>query len=360
MNIESYKRLLKDIGSLSRLFSEAERPYINSRTAEYLYCKVYGAENLSRSDIAIDAKKDNLGIGVKTFLYYGRASSQKIAEFNKALPEHGALEGLDKIKKVAELRNERLRFVESAYGVNTLKYHCILRDRGRILVYEEPMEHILVDEIALAGNNLRFTDGRGKYSFNSSKSTLFKEFNPVDILFETPVKILDDPYEFIGRLSELIPAEPEFMPSERVVLPMYSHGERPMVHAKSGLNQWNAAGRPRNYNEVYLPIPAAVREVAHRLLPSREQPFELVLPNKSVLSAKVSQDNGKALMSNPNSALGEWLLREVLNLDEGELLTYEKLAEIGIDSVEITKKDGKYFANFLPLGSFDNFLKENN
>ena len=40
-------------------------------------------------------------------------------------------------------------------------------------------------------------------------------------------------------------------------------------------------------------------------------------------------------MSNPNAALGKWLLRKVLCKKEGELVTLEDLDTYGIDSVKI-------------------------
>ena len=64
-------------------------------------------------------------------------------------------------------------------------------------------------------------------------------------------------------------------------------------------------------------------------------------------------------MSNPNSALGEWLLRKVLSLKEGELLTYKKLEDLGIDTVEIIKSNNSYSIDFRPIGSFDNFVEYN-
>ena len=77
------------------------------------------------------------------------------------------------------------------------------------------------------------------------------------------------------------------------------------------------------------------------------------------MSAKVCQDNSKALMSNPNSALGNWILRDVLNLKEGELLSYEKLAQVGLDSVVIYKsEDGKYDIDFAKAGSYEEFAGE--
>ena len=68
------------------------------------------------------------------------------------------------------------------------------------------------------------------------------------------------------------------------------------------------------------------------------------------MSMKLCQDEGKALMSNPISELGEWLLREVLRLQENELLTYEKLEEIGIESVVFEKdKAGEYKLDFMKI-----------
>ena len=57
-----------------------------------------------------------------------------------------------------------------------------------------------------------------------------------------------------------------------------------------------------------------------RFFPPRDTPFDLILPDGKILNAKVCQDNSKALMTNPNLALGDWLLRNVLNLKEGSYL----------------------------------------
>lgn len=75
------------------------------------------------------------------------------------------------------------------------------------------------------------------------------------------------------------------------------------------------------------------------------------------MKAKICQDNGKALMTNPNIALANWLLKDVLQLKERELLTYKKLEIIGIDSVKIEKIDNEnYKIYFSKIGSYENFL----
>lgn len=78
------------------------------------------------------------------------------------------------------------------------------------------------------------------------------------------------------------------------------------------------------------------------------------------MSCKVAQQRGKALMSNPNKALGKWILRDVLKIKEGTLVKMEMLEEVGIDSVKLTKKnDGYYYLDFRESGSFKLF-EENN
>ena len=75
------------------------------------------------------------------------------------------------------------------------------------------------------------------------------------------------------------------------------------------------------------------------------------------MKAKICQDNGKALMTNPNIALANWLLKDVLQLNERELLTYKKLEIIGIDSVKIEKINNEnYKIYFSKIGSYENFL----
>ena len=87
--------------------------------------------------------------------------------------------------------------------------------------------------------------------------------------------------------------------------------------------------------------------------------FDLQLPDRSILDAKVCQDNSKALMSNHNKKLGEWLLRQVMDLKEGQLLTYERLEKLGIDSVIVYKHSESYYSiDFREMGSYDQFVLE--
>lgn len=64
-------------------------------------------------------------------------------------------------------------------------------------------------------------------------------------------------------------------------------------------------------------------------------------------------------MSNPNTALGEWLIDDVLHLPEGKIVTYEMLDRVGTDSVEISKEsDSTFHINFKKTGAYDAFRSD--
>lgn len=100
-----------------------------------------------------------------------------------------------------------------------------------------------------------------------------------------------------------------------VVLPLYGiRNEEKFIFEKSGLNQWNASGRKRDIGEVYIPIPAELHKKYPDFFPKRDISFNLQVPTGEVFRAKFCQENSKALMTNPNWALSDWLLRKVLPL----------------------------------------------
>ena len=65
---KQYIDLLEITGSLSNLFSESSSPFLYYRAMENIFCKAFKADNLSRGDISADARKNGIGIGLKTFL----------------------------------------------------------------------------------------------------------------------------------------------------------------------------------------------------------------------------------------------------------------------------------------------------
>src|SRR5699024_12300235 len=139
------------------------------------------------------------------------------------------------------------------------------------------------------------------------------------------VEILKGPYTFMlsSRGIDLLPETEKTY--DHIYLTLYS--PRTMaVSVGSGLNQWYAKGRTRHEDEVYIPIPIWI----HRSFPDffpydlnayqdakrngrsyESVPFTLEIPNGTEFSAKICQENGTALMTNPNRHLGNWLLSHV-------------------------------------------------
>jgi hypothetical protein len=359
-----YEKLLQIICSLSRLSSDSDIPYLYYRMAENIFCMAFSAKNVARSNMSLDVRKGDVGIGLKTFISKGTATLEKIAEFNK--DKHSidkSVSEIEKIKIISRLRNKRLKISSNICNVkeDSILYHCVLRAKDKLLVCEQEMPYIEGENIKIIpskGNTVFFEDGINEYMFNFSKSTLYKRFF-LEPIKEIPVKIYDDPYKTLEdcfKTMNFISEQPNFI-TDTIYLPLYSEkGGSKYVPQRSGLNQWHAKGRPRNANEVYIPIPKIVNTKFPDFFPKKDQQFMLSIPNGSSLRAKICQDGNKALMTNPNSALGGWLLRDVLGLKEEELLKYETLEEAGIDSVQVDKlSDGTYVVNFKELGTYDDF-----
>jgi hypothetical protein len=373
-SLKYYQKILKILGSLTGLFSESDVPYLNYRVTENLFCKAFSAKNLSRSDVSADACIDNVGVGIKTFLNGNGKSLQKVAEFNKQNIHFRGLKGKEIVTKVSHLRNERIGATKRIYGLDSMKYHCVVRKKGKIMVYETDFETINVNEIHFIKENkntIQFFDSKNEYSFNITKSTLYKRFITKNILLEVDVKIIDDPFEILEekflKVKDVYYSK-DIKEKPFVILPLFSiTSGRKSVFTKSGLNQWNAVGRkkgkvfsPRNPDEIYIPIPKWIHKRFPGFFLPRDQNFNLILPNGNRLEAKVCQDGSKALMSKHNADLGKWLLRDVLNLKEGQLLTYKKLQEIGLDSVIIERIDSRTYAiDFRPSGTYEEFLEAN-
>ena len=118
-----YFHYIKSVSSLSKLFSESDIPFLHYRLAENLFCKAFNAENLSRTDTAYDAKIDNIGIGIKTFVCPSNSKTEKIAEFDRKNSELKNLNVDNFVIKLSELRNERINFSNRTYKIEKSYYH---------------------------------------------------------------------------------------------------------------------------------------------------------------------------------------------------------------------------------------------
>lgn len=365
---KKYELLLRIVAALSKLSSvEDSIPYLYYRMAEKIFCRAFSVKDLSRSDVSIDASKETCGIGLKTFLHRNGRSFEKIAEFNKESDLYNKLvdKPKDLILKIAELRNKRIEVTCGICSVSpeNLIYHCVTRAESVLYLHEEQMHLINIENIRVQKaqkNTISFTDGIGEYNFNISKSTLFKRFN-IESIYEISVKIFDNPFDLLEKyLSNEFQEDTSNKIVDTIYLPLYSYKNgRKYVPCKSGLNQWNAQGRKRDPNEVYICIPKRIRQLKRNFFPLRDEDFTLNLPNGLSKKAKVCQDGDKALMTNPNKDLGKWILRDILKIKEGELVTYEMLEEIGIDAVKLNKfEDGTYEINFTKIGSYETYCEE--
>ncbi len=368
-NNGNYLKLLGAVSKLSGLFSESNIPFINYRVAENLFCRCFNAENLSRSDTAFDANHDSIGVGLKTFTCPRGSSTEKVAEFNSLSRELSQFTGKALALKLAEFRNKRIDFASRLYNIEKSLYHIVARREKELVIFETDYDKIDLNNLTnvkTKDTGLQFEDGKNLYNFNFSKSTLFRKFIIPADAYILPIEILENPYELLLELFEdkslKIEADELKKGIDFVILPLYGYRDKQKyVYERSGLNQWNAGGRRRDSGEVYIPIPKQIHDQFPNFFPAREETFNLKVPTGENLTAKVCQDGSKALMTNPNKALSDWLLRKLFQLNEGELATYQKMSELGFDSVIITKiSDTNYNIDKAKLDSYEEFIIKGN
>lgn len=377
---DNYKSMLKILGSLSRLFSEAEEPYLYYRAHENVFAKYFEVDNNARHDDSADAYDSRFGVGIGLKTWVGR-DNQKVAEFGRLRPQYEHLVGMELIQAIASYRNARIRTTMNSHGLHEMLYHIVKRVPGAMRIYEAAFDEIDIDNIVLEedrgnANNTYFKDGKHTYNFSHSKNTLYMIFDDMELLDEFEVEIYENPYDVLSCLMAqgvAVPMQESVSRENKLCLRLYStkpDGTK-FVAKKSGLNQWNGVRKsyrtnengerevtretPRNPNELYIPYPAEDRS-RNEFFPPRNVDFELMLPDGQCISAKVCQQDSKAIMSNPNNLLGKWLLRDVFELEEGTIVTYEMLRIFNIDSVIFTKlEDRKYKVDFCELGTYENF-----
>ena len=363
---KAYQRSISAAASLSRLFSD--NLYLNSKLMERAFCKYLDAENVALDDVPIDAKihtsDHEYGIGLKTFGHAEgtKLKTEKIAEFDK-LKRRYTHDPQKDSELVIDSWNDRLDETQAIYGIDDYTYHCLTRHGNTIGIVECGFTSIDPGEIkaeASAGGFF-FEYDSIRYRYNYGKSVLMRGFDVTRPIESFDVKVMEDPFSVLERIYDEIPDDAK--PKPVLVLPLfgYKHGV-PTVFPRSGLNQWNAEGRPRSLKEVYIPYNKREQELSSGFFPEykpghrgEKQHFVIHLPNGKQFNASRCQSGGKGIMSQDNSDFGEWLLHDVLAVEPGSVVTMDMLEERGINAVIFTKNgDDDYSIDFTYVDPYSN------
>ncbi|MCC3863898.1 NgoFVII family restriction endonuclease [Terrisporobacter petrolearius] len=401
---KEYIEFLKIFGALSGLFKDnqeganARKPYLYYRNHEQLFARVFDVEDLTRKDSAFDAlgawKNYRVGIGLKTWIHTKDKTYQKVAEFNKLAPEVLAPlikngKSYEVIRKVSELRNERIMLDKRLYKTDRDVYHYVTRDNDVMNIIETPYELIDIESLELIsdGKTYTFKDKLHNYKFYTSKSVLLEEFDASngEIIEQIPIEQFDDPFELIRMINlsnENFKVADEGdayeVSHEEIILPLYQDKkEGPFVSDCSGVNirhgksKNKGSNTPRPEYEIEVRISIWVHHIFPRFFGINAlndndvkdkdlNDFDLILPDGRVLRGRVKQENGKSLQTNPQGALGEWILKDVLGLENREVVTMEYLDSLGIDSLRIIKLDDKHFKiTVAETGAYERFKLDN-
>ena len=416
---QEYIKFLQVYGSLSNLFRQKHGdmiPYLDSKFQETIFAKIFNSQNAdignTPHDVVSTFSSQRIGIGLKTWMN-SKPSFQKVMQLKRyqndinAIPKTRDYEYI-LAYKISEIKNERMKSDYKRLGLSESKniYHYVTRDFGRFLINE--CAYPLIDlsnlkKFNLTPNAFFWSDGHKDYKYTFGDSQIYQKFDSSKkdtfLLHQFDIQIIQDPFSFLldsyfNFISTAKVAEIEFV---EVYLPLYSDQSKE-VEEKSGLNSWNASPKNkgsdtlRPLNEVYIPIP---REF-HKKFPNffindifkfeedqrsyqgekeykPELRFYLKLPNGNKIPSLVTQSHMKGLQSGSNtekdvngknfgqSALGQWLLVDVLGLKERKLVTREWLQKKGTDSVRLWHRKGDYTIiniDFAPFGAFESFMND--
>ena len=414
---DKYIQFLQVYGALSNLFRQKQGdsiPYLDSKFQETVFAKIFESQNVDIGNTPHDVlsifDNNRIGIGLKTWMG-SKPSFQKVMQlkrYQKEINEIGRNDLRSLAHKISEIKNDKMISDYERLGLskNNNIYHYVTRDKGYFTINE--CAYILIDidklkDFSLTSSALSWSDGNKDYRYTFGDSQIWQKFDSTKhdtiILNQFNVEILEDPFSFLLKAYFDIVNMTKDAGGNIVeaYLPLYSYRSKE-VEEKSGLNAWNAAPKnkdsdvPRPLNEVYIPIPREFHEKhpdffvgnifefeklrenhnGHRGA-KPEIRFQLQLPNGKRIPALLTGDNMKNFQSGSRterdengkiygqSALGQWLLVDVLGLKERKLVTLDWLQMKGTDSVRLWRKKNDYSIiniDFAPIGSFEAFLND--
>lgn len=413
---EEYIKFLQVYGALTNLFRQKKGdliPYLDSKYQETVFAKTFKGQNVDIGNTPHDVLSVfgglRVGIGLKTWMG-SSPSYQKVMQLKRYQDEINEYRNNieDLAYKISEIRNERVvsDYVRLGLSENNNIYHYVTRDKGSFTINECAYPLIDLDNLKDFNKTktaFSWSDGKKDYKYTFGDSQIWQKFDVnkyQTILLKTfNVSIIEDPFSFLlEAYIKLIDKQKEVKEDIiEVYLPLYSYRSKE-VEEKSGLNAWNAAPKsknsntPRPLNEVYIPIPREFHKKHPNFFSKNifkfekdrecfsgkksEKPeirFYLQLPNGKRIPSLVTQSNMKGLQSGSNneydengkrygqSALGQWLLVDVLGLKERKLVTREWLQKKGTDSVRLWREKDDYSViniDFAPIDAFEAFMKE--
>lgn len=411
---EDYVKFLQVYGALTNLFRQKKGdivPYLDSKFQETVFAKIFKSQNVDIGNTPHDVLSVfgdlRVGIGLKTWMS-SKPSFQKVMQLKRYQDEINQYKNdlFNLAYKISTIKNDRMTSDYERLGLskNLNIYHYVTRDQGRFVINESAYPLIDLENLqnfGVSSTAFTWSDGHKDYKYTFGDSQIWQKFDGTKkdtlLLDQFDVQIIEDPFDFLLKAylqlieNTKIEAEPEIV---EAYLPLYSY-ETQEVEEKSGLNAWNAApkvkgsDRARPLNEIYIPIPKSfhdkfpnfftlnmlrIIDERKKLKDDKNRPevrFNIHLPNGRIIPGLITGDNMKGFQSGSNilkdengkrysqSALGQWLLVDVLGLKERQPVTREWLKIKGTDSIRLWRKSVDYeniYIDFAPIGAFEAFM----
>lgn len=214
-----------------------------------------------------------------------------------------------------------------------------------------------------------FTYTDDVFSFHVYQFTDINDFNSLKKIRE---------YEFVfeeeskpvtrDTLKMLLAQEPNSMEPRREdgeLVPFIQANDPEKIFEIPVVLSGQKSGRPAY--EVYLPVPRELHKKVNGWFGTdtlsgdgTSVQFTLHFPDGQEIPGRLTQQGYKSFQTNPQQALGEWLIKNVLNVEKGTVLTKALLDERGVDCVRLWHDDPEDTENiwidFATSGTFERFM----
>ena len=147
-----YVDRLKEVFSLSRLFSPKDANFLDPKILEYIFCSTFNTYRVSQDNKPFDSVTNAEGVAIKTICSSSTAKYEKISQFKHDelnINIHSSIPALSLAKQVMKAYNRRIKLAMHEYDVKEAFYHVVLRNKDRFDILQYPLNKISLSRIKI-------------------------------------------------------------------------------------------------------------------------------------------------------------------------------------------------------------------
>jgi hypothetical protein len=200
-----YKTRLKIAQSLLKYLPDVDKPNYGYMVVRNLFWNTLSDEELDRFDTLIDGiwedtLHNRMGVNINAFEY---APQIKVADFKATDTYVIELPIEQRILRILNLRNKRLKHLQKKFNLTNFIYHCIARNQNDFEIYEFPLQYIDIAKLEFTQQTpdiINFKHENNEYSFDNYRDTLYAYLKCEEPLYRFDLTVHHNP---LAPLEEL-------------------------------------------------------------------------------------------------------------------------------------------------------------